>query len=62
MHCVDYRNEAAVGRAIRESGLSREHLYITTKWSLGSVQDAIAKSLSNVRFIVPFYVISLDAY
>jgi diketogulonate reductase-like aldo/keto reductase len=30
-----YRNEEEVGRAIRESGLSRNQLYITTKYSAG---------------------------
>lgn len=43
-----YRNETSVGRAIRESGLPREDLYITTKWSFGEIKDAISTSLTQV--------------
>ncbi|KAF9533292.1 Aldo/keto reductase [Crepidotus variabilis] len=41
-----YENEDSVGQAIRESGLDRNELYVTTKWSLGKVDDAIRSSLS----------------
>jgi len=43
-----YRNETSVGRAIRESGLPREDLYVTTKWGFGDVQDAISMSLTQL--------------
>lgn len=45
----DYRNEASVGQALRESGLARHELYITTKYGLGSIQDAFQNSLQGVR-------------
>jgi diketogulonate reductase-like aldo/keto reductase len=32
-----YNNEEEVGRAIRESGLSRDQLFITTKYSAGEI-------------------------
>ena len=28
-----YRNEAEVGQGIKESGLARKDIYVTTKWS-----------------------------
>jgi diketogulonate reductase-like aldo/keto reductase len=43
-----YRNEESVGVAIRESGLSRDELYVTTKWSFGNVHDAVRASLSKL--------------
>ena len=46
----DYENEASVGRAIRESGLPREDLYVTTKWGFGNPQDGLNASLKNVGF------------
>ncbi|KAF5339753.1 hypothetical protein D9611_009135 [Ephemerocybe angulata] len=46
-----YRNEEEAGRAIRESGLSREEVFITTKYS-GSdgkdIEDSIKDSLENL--------------
>lgn len=47
-----YRNEAEVGKALRESGLAREDIFITTKFSgLGGldIETSIANSLKNVR-------------
>jgi 2,5-diketo-D-gluconate reductase A len=49
-----YGNEAEVGQAVRESGLSREEIYITTKlnpWKLGyeSTISEFEKSLAKLR-------------
>lgn len=47
-----YRNEEEAGKAIRESGLAREDIYITTKFSgrdgLG-IEESIQNSLKFVR-------------
>ncbi|CAL1712927.1 unnamed protein product [Somion occarium] len=44
-----YRTERFVGDAIRESGLDRSDLFITTKYSgIGTAQQAINKSLANL--------------
>lgn len=49
-----YANEAHAGKAIRESGLDREEIYVTTKFSgrdgLG-IKESIEKSLKEVRRI-----------
>lgn len=47
-----YANEANVGEAIRQSGIAREDLYLTTKFDhIGneSVEAELAKSLEKVR-------------
>ena len=41
-----------MGRAIKESGLSRDDLYITTKYGRGSVDVAMQLSLDKVEFIL----------
>lgn len=41
-----YRNEAECGKAIREADLSREDLWVTTKWS-GSDNKGIRQSLNE---------------
>lgn len=46
-----YKNEDSVGTAIRESGLQRSDLYITTKFDGGIIRDALLSSLSKVRFL-----------
>lgn len=53
--CIDtaqaYRNEAEAGAAIRESGLKREELFITTKYSGTNgldIETSINNSLKNV--------------
>ncbi|KAG5651990.1 hypothetical protein H0H81_006672 [Sphagnurus paluster] len=43
-----YNNESSVGAAIRESGLSREELYVTTKYSVGSIQESVHASLNKL--------------
>jgi diketogulonate reductase-like aldo/keto reductase len=47
-----YANEHEAGKAIRESGLRREEVYVTTKFSgrdgLG-ISESIEKSLKEVR-------------
>jgi len=40
-----YGNEDGVGEAIRESGLSRKELYVTTKYSSGQIQKTARESL-----------------
>jgi len=48
-----YRNEAEAGLAIRESGLSRHDIFITTKYSgLNGldIETSIQNSLKNVSF------------
>ena len=44
-----YRNEKSVATAIRESGLDRSDLFITTKYDGGSVDDRIRVSMDLVR-------------
>ena len=53
MHLRDvhevYRNEDSVGAAIRQTGLNRSELFVTTKWSgLTSIRDAVESSLAQV--------------
>ncbi|EIN12820.1 Aldo/keto reductase [Punctularia strigosozonata HHB-11173 SS5] len=43
-----YQNEASVGVAIKESGLPRSDLYITTKYGGGKIQDEIRNSLQKL--------------
>jgi diketogulonate reductase-like aldo/keto reductase len=46
---IVYANEESIGIAIRESGLARRDLFITTKYSGGKVHDAVNASLRKVR-------------
>lgn len=43
-----YGNEEFVGTAIRESGLDRSELYITTKYDGGDIQQSIRSSLDKL--------------
>ncbi|KAF8644679.1 hypothetical protein AX16_008339 [Volvariella volvacea WC 439] len=43
-----YHNEESVGVAIRESGLSRSELYVTSKYGGGNIQQRIRESLSRL--------------
>ncbi|KAG6914164.1 hypothetical protein DXG01_002002 [Tephrocybe rancida] len=43
-----YGNEESVGDAIRESGLSREELFVTTKYWTGPIQQATQESLDKL--------------
>jgi len=45
---VAYANEQYVGAAIRESGLARHDIWITTKYAGGNVLDAVHTSLRKV--------------
>jgi len=45
-----YYNEDSVGVAIRESGLGRSELFVTTKYLSGPIQDALRTSLTKVCF------------
>lgn len=51
-----YRNEVEAGKAIRESGLAREEIYVTTKYS-GldglDIETSIQNSLANVSGLRP---------
>jgi hypothetical protein len=55
-----YRNEAEVGKALRESGLTRKDVFITTKFS-GldglDVETSIQNSLKNVSAIHFFFFV-----
>lgn len=54
-----YRTEDSVGRAIRESGLDRSDLYLTTKWSgVTSIPEAINHSLDQVCLLSPLPLLS----
>ena len=44
-----YGNERAVATAIRESGLDRSDLFITTKYDGGNVEERLRESLNKVR-------------
>ena len=44
-----YLNEDSVGAAIRESGLKRNELYITTKFGGGDIEKNFKESLNKVR-------------
>jgi diketogulonate reductase-like aldo/keto reductase len=46
---IVYGNEQAVAIAIRESGLDRSELFVTTKYDGGSVEDRLRESLNKVR-------------
>ncbi|KAG8709949.1 hypothetical protein FRC11_005024 [Ceratobasidium sp. 423] len=51
MTAFGYGNEEAVGRAIRDSGLPREEIYVTTKLTQndhGRVAEALDRSLKNL--------------
>jgi diketogulonate reductase-like aldo/keto reductase len=43
-----YKNEESVGLALRDSGISRSELYITTKYGGGSVSNGIRASLQKL--------------
>ncbi|KAG6917417.1 hypothetical protein DXG01_002686 [Tephrocybe rancida] len=43
-----YKNEASVGEAIRESGLARDEIFVTTKYIAGPIQDAFHESLDKL--------------
>ena len=56
-----YRNEAEAGLAIRDSGLGRNDIYITTKYSRLDgldIETSIQNSLKNVC-LNPFFFFSL---
>lgn len=43
-----YENEESVGQGLRQSGLPRADLYITTKWSSGPMETALNDSLTKL--------------
>lgn len=44
-----YRNEAGVGRGLKQSALPRSDLYLTTKWSgWAPIQQSIHESLEKL--------------
>ncbi|KAG5652489.1 hypothetical protein H0H81_004845 [Sphagnurus paluster] len=43
-----YSNEDSVGEAIRETGLAREDIFVTTKYASGAIQDTIRTSLNKL--------------
>ena len=44
-----YENEESIPIAIRESGLARSDLYITTKYGGGDLEETIRESLNKVQ-------------
>ena len=46
-----YKNEDSVGDAIRESGLKRDDLYVTTKYWSGPIRKTIEGSLNKVGYL-----------
>ncbi|KAJ7193775.1 NADP-dependent oxidoreductase domain-containing protein [Mycena pura] len=53
-----YDTEEYVGNVIRDSGLARSDLYITTKYAIGDVRTAIENSLKNLGLeFVDLYLI-----
>ncbi|TIA90167.1 hypothetical protein E3P99_01677 [Wallemia hederae] len=43
-----YENESSVGQAIKESGIPRSELFITTKWAKGDINQALQTSLREL--------------
>ncbi|KAF8628633.1 hypothetical protein AX15_003768 [Amanita polypyramis BW_CC] len=43
-----YQTEESTGKGIRESGLDRSEIYVTTKYSSGDIQQAVRDSLSRL--------------
>ncbi|KAG5643161.1 hypothetical protein DXG03_001491 [Asterophora parasitica] len=43
-----YRNEDSVGEAIRDTGLSRKELFVTTKYGSGPIQETVRESLTKL--------------
>ncbi|KAJ7193777.1 NADP-dependent oxidoreductase domain-containing protein [Mycena pura] len=53
-----YDTEEYVGNVIRDSGLARSDFYITTKFGIGDVREAIERSLKNLGLkFVDLYLI-----
>jgi hypothetical protein len=48
--CIVYGNEESVGEAIRESGLGRSELFVTTKYISGPILQTAGASLAKVCF------------
>ncbi|KAG6841591.1 hypothetical protein C0991_009347 [Blastosporella zonata] len=58
-----YRNEDGVGEAIRESGLARNEVFVTTKYSSGVIQDTFSESLDKLGLkYVDLYLIHHPEY
>jgi diketogulonate reductase-like aldo/keto reductase len=56
-----YQNETEAGIAIRDSGLNRDQIYVTTKYSaLGGldIQTSIHNSLKNVSIVATTHNVS----
>ena len=59
-----YRNEVEAGVAIRESGLARNDIFVTTKWSGMDGLDiatSIQNSLKNVRVASIYIGLIIDS-
>lgn len=59
-----YANEQHVGTAIRESGLARQDVWITTKYDGGDVFEEVHTSLRKVRSlaVTTFWLILLGMF
>jgi methylglyoxal/glyoxal reductase len=58
----DYKNEASVGRAIKECGISRKEIFVTTKlwppFEVANVRDEFERSLNRLQMdYVDLYLI-----
>jgi 2,5-diketo-D-gluconate reductase A len=55
-----YRNEAAIGRAIAKSGISREELFVTTKlWNSDHGRDAAPRALATSLELLGLHYVDL---
>jgi len=53
-----YGNEESVGEAIRDSGLSRSELFLTTKYGSGAIQGTVRNSLAKLDLkYIDLYII-----
>jgi len=63
-----YRNEESVGIAIRQSGLSRSEIFVTTKWSGAdtdiqrSLETSLAKVGETKRYTAIYHIILMTAF
>lgn len=52
-----YHNEESVGKAIKDSGIPREQLFVTTKlWGVGTTEEAVAALDESLRKLSLDYV------
>ena len=60
-----YGNEEEAGKAVRESGLARKEVFITTKYSGMNgldIETSIHNSLKKVRYTTPSQPIAIGTF